>query len=166
MWLCCQLLTASKPSASDGRLSAADSTLQSGSLTVKRNSDTSAERRQQSPAPSDTSAGSTSSNRKRAVRFQNPPGVRCQQSTATRLPANNGQDRGRPPAQRNCSNSNESRGYSPRTRRPRSTGSNPWNNRNNQRPSSGRASPASTPCLLYTSPSPRDRQKSRMPSSA
>ena len=23
-----------------------------------------------------------------------------------------------------------------------------------------------TPCLLYTSPSPRDRQKSRMPSSA
>ena len=24
----------------------------------------------------------------------------------------------------------------------------------------------STPCLLYTSPSPRDRQKSRMPSSA
>ena len=25
---------------------------------------------------------------------------------------------------------------------------------------------ASSPCLLYTSPSPRDRQKSRMPSSA
>ena len=25
---------------------------------------------------------------------------------------------------------------------------------------------AYTPCLLYTSPSPRDRQKSRMPSSA
>ena len=25
---------------------------------------------------------------------------------------------------------------------------------------------ALTPCLLYTSPSPRDRQKSRMPSSA
>ena len=28
------------------------------------------------------------------------------------------------------------------------------------------AAPASRPCLLYTSPSPRDRQKSRMPSSA
>ena len=28
------------------------------------------------------------------------------------------------------------------------------------------ASPFSSPCLLYTSPSPRDRQKSRMPSSA
>ena len=27
-------------------------------------------------------------------------------------------------------------------------------------------SKGSTPCLLYTSPSPRDRQKSRMPSSA
>ena len=26
--------------------------------------------------------------------------------------------------------------------------------------------PTSKPCLLYTSPSPRDRQKSRMPSSA
>ena len=26
--------------------------------------------------------------------------------------------------------------------------------------------PVFTPCLLYTSPSPRDRQKSRMPSSA
>ena len=26
--------------------------------------------------------------------------------------------------------------------------------------------PARQPCLLYTSPSPRDRQKSRMPSSA
>ena len=26
--------------------------------------------------------------------------------------------------------------------------------------------PKTTPCLLYTSPSPRDRQKSRMPSSA
>ena len=26
--------------------------------------------------------------------------------------------------------------------------------------------PPNTPCLLYTSPSPRDRQKSRMPSSA
>ena len=32
------------------------------------------------------------------------------------------------------------------------------------RPMTGRA--ALTPCLLYTSPSPRDRQKSRMPSSA
>ena len=29
-----------------------------------------------------------------------------------------------------------------------------------------RASGAETGCLLYTSPSPRDRQKSRMPSSA
>ena len=29
----------------------------------------------------------------------------------------------------------------------------------------GQANPA-PPCLLYTSPSPRDRQKSRMPSSA
>ena len=28
------------------------------------------------------------------------------------------------------------------------------------------ASPLCAPCLLYTSPSPRDRQKSRMPSSA
>ena len=28
------------------------------------------------------------------------------------------------------------------------------------------ATPAMTTCLLYTSPSPRDRQKSRMPSSA
>ena len=28
------------------------------------------------------------------------------------------------------------------------------------------ASDVYTPCLLYTSPSPRDRQKSRMPSSA
>ena len=28
------------------------------------------------------------------------------------------------------------------------------------------ASGTMTPCLLYTSPSPRDRQKSRMPSSA
>ena len=29
-----------------------------------------------------------------------------------------------------------------------------------------RANPDYAPCLLYTSPSPRDRQKSRMPSSA
>ena len=29
-----------------------------------------------------------------------------------------------------------------------------------------RPDPQSIPCLLYTSPSPRDRQKSRMPSSA
>ena len=28
------------------------------------------------------------------------------------------------------------------------------------------ALPSANPCLLYTSPSPRDRQKSRMPSSA
>ena len=28
------------------------------------------------------------------------------------------------------------------------------------------AGPITIPCLLYTSPSPRDRQKSRMPSSA
>ena len=32
--------------------------------------------------------------------------------------------------------------------------------------SGGPLVPATTPCLLYTSPSPRDRQKSRMPSSA
>ena len=31
---------------------------------------------------------------------------------------------------------------------------------------SARATAASASCLLYTSPSPRDRQKSRMPSSA
>ena len=30
----------------------------------------------------------------------------------------------------------------------------------------GAEGPAGAPCLLYTSPSPRDRQKSRMPSSA
>ena len=30
----------------------------------------------------------------------------------------------------------------------------------------GAPSPVYNPCLLYTSPSPRDRQKSRMPSSA
>ena len=29
-----------------------------------------------------------------------------------------------------------------------------------------RAAPPQTPCLLYTSPSPRDRTRSRMPSSA
>ena len=32
--------------------------------------------------------------------------------------------------------------------------------------SPGPGSPKDYPCLLYTSPSPRDRQKSRMPSSA
>ena len=41
--------------------------------------------------------------------------------------------------------------------------------RNDQRPSSlldGVTKPRGYTCLLYTSPSPRDRQKSRMPSSA
>ena len=36
---------------------------------------------------------------------------------------------------------------------------------NLQQKNAGTQTP-NTPCLLYTSPSPRDRQKSRMPSSA
>ena len=39
-------------------------------------------------------------------------------------------------------------------------------NRGNILSSDGKLMASSLPCLLYTSPSPRDRQKSRMPSSA
>ena len=44
--------------------------------------------------------------------------------------------------------------------------SDPKVNRDLIGPRAAMVSPWSTNCLLYTSPSPRDRQKSRMPSSA
>jgi len=66
----------------------------------------STERQQPSPAPSGTSAPCSSGNREKAVRFQDQPSARCQQSTGTRQPASSGQDRGCPPAQRSWNNNN------------------------------------------------------------